>query len=175
MPINTTFCSKWLQKPDNTDRVSSRWLKQGKTTSSFQCLECSLCDLNYVNGGWDDVFGSIPLTASNNQSLLLSKNKDDNETYITTGSIDGSATRIPKYLQLLFTLKEKEIELLDQQKILQQDLVSATKMLEEGSTQLATIVNSKDFNDAGTGELLITAANVKLSILKAQLLENSEN
>ncbi|CAF4404020.1 unnamed protein product, partial [Adineta steineri] len=45
-------------------------------------------------------------------------------------------------------------------------------MLEKGSTRLATAVNSKDFNDVGTAELLVTAANAKLSVLKAQLLDN---
>ncbi|CAF0867027.1 unnamed protein product [Adineta steineri] len=79
------------------------------------------------------------------------------------------------YRSLHGHLEEKEIELVNHQNILQQDLVSATKMLKERSTRLATIVNSKDFNDVGIAELLMTAANAKLSILKAQLLENSEN
>ena len=136
MPTNATFCSKWLQNPDNTSRVDSRWLKQGKTISSFQCIVCNSGDLSCANGGWanlkrhfnrpkhiqcmKDVFDSISLTASNNQSLLLSKNKNDNSTCIGKGSIDRNTTRIPfvivekeqralthddsKYLQLLFTI-----------------------------------------------------------------------
>ncbi|CAF4185645.1 unnamed protein product [Adineta steineri] len=79
------------------------------------------------------------------------------------------------YRSLHGHLEEKEIELVNHQNILQQDLVSATKMLKERSTRLATIVNSKDFYDVGIAELPMTAANAKLSILKAQLLENIKN
>ncbi|CAF1490697.1 unnamed protein product [Adineta steineri] len=79
------------------------------------------------------------------------------------------------YRSLHGHLGEKEIELVNHQIILQEDLVSATRMLKEGSTRLATVVNSKDFNDVGIAELLMTAAKAKLSILKAQLLENSGN
>ncbi|CAF0805790.1 unnamed protein product [Adineta steineri] len=121
MPTNTKFCSKWLQNPDNTGKVNSRWLRQGKTTSSFQCMK--------------DVFDSISLTASNNQSLLLPRNKNDNSTCIGTGSIDRNTTRI------LFVIVEKE------QRALTHD----------------------------DTELLMNAANAKLSVLNAQLRENSEN
>ncbi|CAF1428487.1 unnamed protein product [Adineta steineri] len=181
MPTNTKFCSKWLQNSDNTGRVNSRWLKQGKTSSSFQCIVCNSGNFSCTNGGWanlkrhfnrpkhikcmKDVFDFTLLTTSNNQSLLLSKNKNDNSTCVGTGSIDRNTTRIP------FVIVEIE------QRALTHDdnLVSATKMLKEGSTRLVTVVNSKDLIDVSTARLLVTAANAKLYILKAQLLENSEN
>ncbi|CAF4027869.1 unnamed protein product [Adineta steineri] len=81
MPTDAKFCSKWLQNPDNTDRVNSRWLRQDKTISSFQYIVCNSGDLSCANGGWANlkrhfnrpkhiqcmkhVFDSIPLTASN--------------------------------------------------------------------------------------------------------------
>jgi len=37
-------------------------------------------------------------------------------------------------------------------------------MFEEGSVRLATAINNKKFNDIGTAELLVTAANDKLHI-----------
>ncbi|CAF1074423.1 unnamed protein product [Adineta steineri] len=151
MPTNTTFCSKWLQKPDNTGRVCSRWLKQGKTASSFQCIVCNSGDLSCANGGWadlkkhfnrpkhiqcmKDVFGSISLTASNNQSLLLSNNKDDNSTCVATGSIDGSATRKP------FVIVEKE-----QRALTHDDKITRAECLWSMATaQLAISFNASQF------------------------------
>ncbi|CAF1475352.1 unnamed protein product [Adineta steineri] len=109
-------------------------------------MHTSRGDLSCANGGWDnlkrhfnrpkhiqcmkDLFDSISLTAANNQSLLLSKNKTDNSTCIGTGSIDRNTTRIS------FVIVQKE------QRALTHD----------------------------DTELLMTAANAKLSILKAQLL-----
>jgi hypothetical protein len=63
-------------------------------------------------------------------------------------------------------LKEKEIELLNEQKNLQQEFLNATKMLEEGSTKLATALNNKALDDVATAEVLVTAANAKLAFLK---------
>ncbi len=71
--------------------------------------------------------------------------------------------------------KQKEIDLIDEQKSLQQELIIATKMLEEGSTRLATALSNKAFDDVGTAEVLVTAANAKLAILRTQLIENNEN
>ncbi|CAF4123427.1 unnamed protein product [Adineta steineri] len=118
MPTNTKFCSKWLQNLDNTGRVNSRWLKQGKTTSSFQCIVCNSDNFSCTNGGsanlkrhfnrpkhiqcMKDVFDFTLLTASNNQLLLLSKNKNNNSICVGTGSIDRNTTRIP------FVIVEKE-------------------------------------------------------------------
>ena len=52
--------------------------------------------------------------------------------------------------------------------------MNATKMLEEGSTRLAISLNNKAFDDVGTAEVLVAAANAKLTVLKTQLLENNE-
>jgi hypothetical protein len=109
MPKNTAFCSKWLNKFDNTGRVCSRWLKKGKTTSSFQCIVCRTDDLSCANGGWadikrhferpkhiqcmKDVFGSVSLVASNDQSSHLSSNQDANSVCTPTLSTNGN-TRI---------------------------------------------------------------------------------
>ncbi len=48
-------------------------------------------------------------------------------------------------------------------------------MLEEGSAKLAAAITNKKFNDIGTAEVLVTAANDNLHILKTKLTENSEN
>ncbi len=48
-------------------------------------------------------------------------------------------------------------------------------MLEKGSAKLAAAITNKKYNDIGTAEVLVTAANDNLHILKAKLTENSEN
>ena len=55
------------------------------------------------------------------------------------------------------------------------ELTNATKMLEEGSARLVAAINNKKLDDIGTTEVLVTAANAKLAVLKTQLIENSEN
>jgi len=72
-------------------------------------------------------------------------------------------------------LEEKEIQLLNEQKQLQEDLAKATNLLEEGSKRLVAAINNKTFDDFSTAEVLVTAANTKLAALKNQLIVNSEN
>jgi len=72
-------------------------------------------------------------------------------------------------------LQEKENQLINEQKSLQEELNEATKMLEEGSTRLATAIGTRQFNEISIAEVLVTAANAKLTVLKNQLIENSEN
>ncbi len=48
-------------------------------------------------------------------------------------------------------------------------------MLEEGSAKLVAAISNEKFNDIGTAEVLVTAANDNLHILKTKLTENSEN
>jgi hypothetical protein len=48
-------------------------------------------------------------------------------------------------------------------------------MLEEGSAKLVAAITNKKFNDIGTAEVLVTAANDNLHILKTKLTENREN
>ena len=50
-----------------------------------------------------------------------------------------------------------------------------TKMLKDGSARLAAATKSKKFDDIGTAEILVTATDAKLAILKTQGIENSEN
>ncbi|CAF4820425.1 unnamed protein product, partial [Rotaria socialis] len=69
----------------------------------------------------------------------------------------------------------KEIQLLKEQKQLQEDLAKATNLLEEGSKRLAAAINNKTFGDLSTAEVLVTATNTKLAALKTQLTVNSEN
>ena len=48
-------------------------------------------------------------------------------------------------------------------------------MLEEGSTKLVAAMNNREFNEIGIAEVLVTATNARLTVLKNQLIENSEN
>ncbi len=48
-------------------------------------------------------------------------------------------------------------------------------MLEKRTTRLAAAMNNKKFDDIGTAEVLVTAANAKLAVLKTKLIENNEN
>ena len=70
--------------------------------------------------------------------------------------------------------EEKENQLINEQKVLQDELTKATKMLEEGSTRLAAAMNIREFNEVSIAEVLITAANAKLTVLNNQLIENNE-
>ncbi|CAF4237449.1 unnamed protein product, partial [Rotaria magnacalcarata] len=110
MPRKIDFCSKWLLKFDNTDRVCSRWLTKGKTSNSFRCIVCNTDDLSCGNGGWydlkkhfdlpkhiqcmKDVFGSIPLVVSPHPSASLSSNTNDDSVCTTASSTSVNQTRI---------------------------------------------------------------------------------
>ena len=48
-------------------------------------------------------------------------------------------------------------------------------MLEKRSTRFGTAMNNREFNETDIAEVFITAANAKLTVLKKQLIENSEN
>ncbi|CAF2854754.1 unnamed protein product [Rotaria sp. Silwood2] len=72
-------------------------------------------------------------------------------------------------------LEEKETQLINEQKNLQEELTKATNMLEEGTTRLAAAMKNKKFDDIGIAEVLVTAANAKLAALKTKLIENNEN
>ena len=71
--------------------------------------------------------------------------------------------------------EEEENGLINGQKTLQEELTKATKMLEEGSTRLVAAMNNREFNEIDIAEVLVTAANARLAVLKNQLIENSEN
>ena len=61
--------------------------------------------------------------------------------------------------------------MLSEGKNLQEELTKATKMLEEESARLAVAINNRKFDDVATAEVLVTAANVKLAILKTHSLK----
>jgi hypothetical protein len=63
--------------------------------------------------------------------------------------------------------------LLSEGKNLQEELTKATKMLEEESARLAVAINNRKFDDVATAEVLVTAANAKLAILKTQFIDNN--
>ena len=46
-------------------------------------------------------------------------------------------------------------------------------MLGEESARLAVAINNRKFDDVATAEVLVTAANAKLAILKTQFIENN--
>jgi hypothetical protein len=48
-------------------------------------------------------------------------------------------------------------------------------MLEEGSTRLVSAIDTRQYNEISIAEVLVTAANAKLTVLKNQLIENSDN
>lgn len=52
---DTHFCTKWLNKLDETKHPCSRWLKQGKVASTFLCIVCNE-EKSCKNGGWSDVY-----------------------------------------------------------------------------------------------------------------------
>ena len=63
--------------------------------------------------------------------------------------------------------------MLSEGKNLQEELIKATKVLEEESTRLVIAINNRKFDDAATAEVLVTVANAKLAILKTQFIENN--
>jgi len=111
MPKHTKFCSKWLLRLDHTNKVCSRWLAKGKTTSSFRCIVCNTDDLSCANGGWSDVkkhfdrpkhiqrmkdvFGSVSLIAPGQSSSSTSSNTNQGDISPITTSADANMTRLP--------------------------------------------------------------------------------
>lgn len=51
---NTQFSSRWYQKLDGTKNPCVRWLKPGKSPSTFLCIVCNE-EKSCKNGGWSDV------------------------------------------------------------------------------------------------------------------------
>ncbi|CAF2069945.1 unnamed protein product [Rotaria magnacalcarata] len=71
-------------------------------------------------------------------------------------------------------LVEKEQNLIDQRKILQEDLENTSKMLNEGNSRLGATVTTKNFAGVEKAQLLIGGAKKKLDVLKTQLGDNSD-
>ena len=60
--------------------------------------------------------------------------------------------------------------MLSEGKNLQEELTKATKMLEQESARLAVTINNRKFDDVAKAEVLVTAANAKLAILKTEFI-----
>ena len=54
MPRDTVFSLKWLENIDSTDTPCSRWLRQGKSKTTFMRTVCNI-ELSCANGGWSNV------------------------------------------------------------------------------------------------------------------------
>ncbi|CAF1225658.1 unnamed protein product [Rotaria sordida] len=144
-------------------------------------IESSISGLRATNAGikfyGDGKTHMVPTTStllSNVQEAYSRYAKDIEEQQKLINSIDvinGKRASNVQHEQL----EEKENQLIKEQKTLQDELTKATKMLEEGSTRLATAMNNKEFNEIGIAEVLLTAANARLTVLKNQLIENSDN
>lgn len=52
MPKTTKFNPDWLERCDDSGVRISRWLKQGTTTTTFQCIVCNTGDRDCSNQGW---------------------------------------------------------------------------------------------------------------------------
>ncbi|CAF4421610.1 unnamed protein product [Rotaria sp. Silwood2] len=83
-----------------------------------------------------------------------------------------AAAKLTKNKELI--LVEKEQNLIDQRKILQEDLENASKMLNEGNSRLEAAVATKNFAGVEMAQLLIGGAKKKLDVLKTQLGDNSD-
>ncbi|CAF4128443.1 unnamed protein product [Rotaria magnacalcarata] len=83
-----------------------------------------------------------------------------------------AAAKLTKNKELI--LVEKEQNLIDQHKILQEDLENASKMLNEGNSRLEAAVATKNFAGVEMAQLLIGGAKKKLDVLKTQLGDNTD-
>ncbi|CAF2177064.1 unnamed protein product [Rotaria magnacalcarata] len=116
--------------------------------ASINGLRATKAAVKFFGGG---KVHAVPAT-----STLISKVKDAYSRY----------TKDNEQQQKL--IKKEETQLINEQKTLQEELTKATNMLEEGTTRLAAAMKNKKFDDIGTAEVLVTAANAKL-------IKNNEN
>ncbi|CAF2097297.1 unnamed protein product [Rotaria magnacalcarata] len=84
----------------------------------------------------------------------------------------AAASKLTKNKELI--LVEKLQNLLDQRKILQEDLENASKMFNEGNSRLDAAVATKNFAGVAMAQLLIGGAKKKLAVLKTQLGDNND-
>jgi hypothetical protein len=137
-------------KLDNTNKVCSRWLTKGKTTNSFRCIVCNTSDLSCANGGWSD------LKRHFDRPKHIQRMKD----------VFGSVLLVPSGQSSSCSSNNNNDD---------DVLNKATKMLEEESIRLAKAMSDREFHEIGVAEVLVTADNTKLAVLKNQLIENSES
>ena len=84
----TQFCSKWFDKLDGTQEPCSRWLKRGKTTSTFLCIVCNE-EKSCKNGGWCDVYKH----SKREKHLQRLKNVvESGQLIVSTSSVNNNGT-----------------------------------------------------------------------------------
>ncbi|CAF4148664.1 unnamed protein product [Rotaria magnacalcarata] len=134
----------------NSDSRSDKTIndRSSLNEASINGLRATKAAVKFFGGG---KVHAVPAT-----STLISKVKDAYSRY----------TKDNEQQQKL--IKKEETQLINEQKTLQEELTKATNMLEEGTTRLAAAMKNKKFDDIGTAEVLVTAANAKL-------IKNNEN
>ena len=55
MPRDTKFKLAWLERTDSNGNHLTKWLVQGKTDTTFQCITCKTGDLECSNQGWSAI------------------------------------------------------------------------------------------------------------------------
>ncbi|CAF1602250.1 unnamed protein product [Rotaria sp. Silwood1] len=141
---------------------------------SINGLRATKAGVKFFGGGKVHIVPTTSTLLSNVKEAYSRYTKDNEQQQKLIKSTDvGNGKRGPDTEHEL--LEEKETQLINEQKNLQEELTKATNMLQEGTTRLAAAMKNKTFDDIGTAEVLVTAANGKLAALKTQLIENNEN
>ncbi|CAF4651079.1 unnamed protein product [Rotaria sp. Silwood1] len=99
---DTRFCTKWLYKLDGTKNPCSRWLKQGKTVSTFLCTVCNE-EKSCKNGGWSDVYKH----SQRPKHLQCLKDVIESGQLIVTKSSSSSSLQVNTSNERALTLDEK--------------------------------------------------------------------
>ncbi|CAF0889999.1 unnamed protein product [Didymodactylos carnosus] len=69
---------------------------------------------------------------------------------------------------------EKETDLLDVQKLLQQQFDNAQKYLHEGNERLKHAIQNRDFNEVDIAQMFIENSNTKLMSIREEIVENND-
>ncbi|CAF3741579.1 unnamed protein product [Rotaria socialis] len=142
--------------------------------ASINGLRATKAAVKFFRGGKAHAVSTTSTLISNVKEAYLRYTKDNEQQQKlikNTDVVNGKQGPEVEHERL----EEKETQLINEQKNLQEELTKATNMLEEGTTRLAAAMKNKKFDDIGTTEVLVTAANAKLAVLKTKLIENDEN
>ncbi|CAF1507804.1 unnamed protein product [Rotaria sordida] len=71
-------------------------------------------------------------------------------------------------------LVEKELDLLEKQKLLQGELNNATRLLEEGDQRLRAAIDAKNFYEIETAGILIDSSKKKLMAINTEIVQNND-
>ncbi|CAF1525367.1 unnamed protein product [Rotaria sordida] len=71
-------------------------------------------------------------------------------------------------------LVEKELDLLEKQKLLQGELNNATRLLEEGDQRLKAAIDAKNFYEIETAGILIDSSKKKLMAINTEIVQNND-